>query len=95
MRPFKFFSKEVLPEVDLGMVSREVQMIARGQEYIPAGYVNVNLPTNRYGIIMEGWRAHRDNLSPGQCPYVIGTPERERWMTGWSQRENNESNTQH
>ena len=39
---------------------------------------------------MEGWRANRDNLLSGQCPYDIGTPEREHWMTGWSSRENRE-----
>jgi len=38
----------------------------------------------------EGWNAHHNNLPPGQCPYDIGTREREYWMTGWSNRENYE-----
>ena len=47
-------------------------------------------PRGINACIMEGYRANRDNLPPGQCPYDIGTPEREHWMTGWSSRENRE-----
>ena len=91
MKPFKFFQKNTLPEVDLfGMVSREVQRLVRGPEYIPAGFVPIRFAEN--DIIHEGWDAHRDNLSPGQCPYDIGTRERTLWLTGWSNREDGEQN---
>lgn len=98
LKPFKFFKSNTLPEVDLEMISREVQMIARGPEHIPAGYIyapyiplQVTEPRGINACIMEGYRAHRDNLPPGQCPYDMGTPEREHWMAGWSNRENFES----
>lgn len=80
MKPFKFFQKNTLPEVNLEMVSREVQMIARSAEHIPVEFVNVP-------IQFEGWEAHMNNLPPGQCPYDIRTIEREHWMTGWGNRE--------
>lgn len=98
IRTFKFFRTNTLDLVD--MVSQEVQRIARSPEHIPAGYIIPYIPPQRtvspniYGCIMEGWRAHRDNLPPGQCPYNIGTPERERWMAGWSRREDRESISQ-
>ena len=60
--------------------------------YINAPYIPL-LVTEPRGInacIMQGYRANRDNLPPGQCPYDIGTQEREHWMTGWSSRENRE-----
>ena len=79
MKPFKFFRTDTLPEVNLHMVSQEVQSMIRSRERI-----NVAIPYEEY----EGWRAHNDNLPPGQCPYDIGTVEREHWMTGWSNREN-------
>ena len=98
MKTFKFLQKNTEPEMDLvEMVSQEVQRIARSPEYIPAGYVytpyiplQITEPRGINACIMQGYRAHRDNLPPGQCPYDIGTPEREHWMTGWSARENRE-----
>ena len=78
-------------------LSNQVQQMVRSPEYIPAGYINtpyiplqITEPRGINACIMEGWRANRDNLPPGQCPYDIGTPEREHWMTGWSSRENRE-----
>ena len=90
MRPFKFFNSDTLPEVNLEMVSREIQRVVRGPEHIPAGYINVPIPTPISYEEYEGWRAHHNNQSPGQCPYDIGTIEREHWLTGWSNREDNE-----
>ncbi len=100
MKEFKFLQKNTQPEMDLvEMVSQEVQRIARSPEYVPAGYINapyiplqITEPRGINACIMEGYRAHRDNLPPGQCPYDIGTPEREHWMTGWSSRQNRELN---
>lgn len=91
MRPFKFFTTDDTLDL-VEMVSQEVQRIARSPEHIPAGYVNVTIPIPHEEY--EGWRAHSNNLPPGQCPYDIGTREREHWMTGWSNREN-QANTQH
>lgn len=88
MNRFKFFQKNTLPEVDLEMISREVRRIARTPEFIPAGFVPIPFAEN--DIIAEGWDAHRNNQSPGQCPYDIGTRERELWLTGWSGREDGE-----
>lgn len=91
MRPFKFFKQNTLPEVDMEMVSQEVLRVVRGPEYIPAGYIlpyqRTEVERGRNILISEGWDAHRNNLSPGQCPYDIGTIEREHWLTGWSGRE--------
>ena len=88
MRQFKFFrTNNTLDLVE--MVSQEVQRIARSPEHIPAGFVPIRFAEN--DIISEGWSAHRNNLPPGQCPYNIGTPEREYWLTGWSAREDRES----
>ena len=89
MKDFKFFRGEnTLPEIDLDMVSQEVQRIARSPEHIPAGFVPIRFAEN--DIIAEGWNAHRNNLPPGQCPYDIRTREREYWMRGWSGREDRE-----
>lgn len=83
IKPFKFFRGDTLPEMNLETVYREVQMIVRSPEHIPAEFLNVPTPYEEY----EGWRAHVNNIPPGQCPYDIRTPEREHWMTGWSNRE--------
>ena len=89
MKTFKFLQKNTEPEMDLvEMVSQEVQRIARSPEYIQ---LQITEPRGINACIMQGYRAHRDNLPPSQCPYDIGTPEREHWMTGWSSRENRES----
>jgi ribosome modulation factor len=37
--------------------------------------------------VFEGVQAHRNNLSLTQCPYYVGTMQRELWMSGWSARE--------
>lgn len=77
IKDFKFFrGDDTLDLVD--MVLQEVQSMIRSPEHI-----NVPIPYEEY----EGWSAHMDNLSPGQCPYDIRTIEREHWMTGWSNRE--------
>ena len=96
MKPFKFFRGDNTLNL-VEMVSEEVQRIARSPEHIPAGYINapyiplqITEPRGINACIMEGYRANRDNLPPGQCPYDIGTLEREHWMTGWSSRENRE-----
>jgi ribosome modulation factor len=83
IKPFTFFRGGTLPEVNIETVSIEVQMIARSIEHIPVEMVYVSIANEEY----EGWSAHMDNLSPGQCPYDIRTIEREHWMTGWSNRE--------
>lgn len=90
MKDFKFFKSNTLPEIDLDMVHRRVQTVVRGREYIPAGFINVPIPTPIPYEQYVGWAAHYNNLPPGQCPYDIGTIEREHWMTGWSSRENRE-----
>jgi hypothetical protein len=66
MKPFKFFRGDTLPEVNLEIVSREVQMLevnewvsnlfVRSTEHIPAGFVYVPI---RY----EGWEAHQRDIS--------------------------------
>ena len=96
IKDFKFFRGDNTLDL-VEMVSQEVQRIARSPEYIPVGYINapyiplqITEPRGINACIMEGYRANRDNLPPGQCPYDIGTPEREHWMTGWSSRENRE-----
>lgn len=96
IKPFKFFRTDNTLDL-VEMVSQEVQRIARSPEHIPAGYINapyiplqITEPRGINACIMQGYRAHRDNLPPGQCPYDIGTSEREHWMTGWSSRENRE-----
>lgn len=95
IKDFKFFRTNTLDLVE--MVSQEVQRIARSPEHIPAGYIyapyiplQITEPRGINACIMQGYRANRDNLPPGQCPYDIGTLEREHWMTGWSSREDNE-----
>lgn len=88
MREFKFFKRNTLPEVDLEIITRRVEMIERSCEHIPAGYIvpyqrsEENIPYEEY----EGWAAHYNNLPPGQCPYDIGTQERSSWLDGWCKR---------
>lgn len=81
MKPFKFF--------------RGTKSISElyGRPINPNYYGELNVvvsPINRNNMIVEGWNAHRNDLPPGQCPYNIGTREREYWLTGWSARENRE-----
>ena len=85
IKDFKFFRGDNTLDL-VEMVSQEVQRIVRSPEYIPAGFVNVPTPHEEF----EGWRAHYNNVPPGQCPYDIGSREREHWMTGWGSRENRE-----
>lgn len=86
IKKFKFFRGDNTLDL-VEMVSQEVQRIARSPEHIPAGFVSVPTPLNENHIMDQGWSGHRHNLPPGQCPYDIGTPERDYWMTGWSNRE--------
>ena len=81
MKEFKFLqSKKSM----LGYYSREINPNLY-RPYIPLQRTESPRP------MVEGWNAHRFNIPPGQCPYDIGTPEREHWMTGWSSRENRET----
>jgi len=74
MKPFKFFQK---PERVFS------DWMDQMDDYHLGG---ITIPYEEY----EGWNAHHNNQSPGQCPYDIGTREREYWLTGWSNRENRE-----
>ena len=75
MKQFKFFQKE------------NRKLYFTGESDHPDQHIIGNIERNRYNIIHEGWEANRNGLPPGQCPYDIGTPERERWLRGWSARE--------
>lgn len=80
MKPFKFFQKK--PERVFS------DYMDRMDDYFLGGITSATTET---GLINEGWDAHRNNFPPGQCPYTIGTRERELWMRGWSNREDNTS----
>ena len=83
MKEFKFLQGK---KSMIGYYSREINP----NFYVPYIPLQITEPRGINACIMEGYRAHRDNLPPGQCPYDIGTREREHWMTGWSSRENRE-----
>ena len=84
MKPFKFFQKK--PERVFS------DYMDRMDDYFLGGIREepIPIPYEQY----QGWDAHHNNLPPGQCPYDIGTIEREHWMTGWSNRENWEQQPQ-
>ena len=80
MKSFKFFQGK-----------KDMLGYYAGRQINPDYYIiPQRIGQNRNNIIYEGWEAHRNNLPPGQCPYNIGTEEREWWLTGWSGREDRE-----
>lgn len=76
MREFKFFQKK--PERAF------TNWMDQMDDYHLGGITPAITENN---LINEGFDAHRSGFSPGQCPYDIGTRERELWLRGWSNRE--------